>query len=259
MIQPPQIACYLDEADDDPIAACQSIVKNGFYSTILRKVWSSKIEDATDEACRRLMQAISQHKITVVSIDTSIGKCEIDQLVSQKIERSILIASYFKAKHIKISVGTGHIRHSLDEYKIDSWLEIVTKACSELNIKPLIETNNNESLQSVDQFSQILQKHKYLNIQYDPAMLVARKVVDPLEYWTKLRDRILLVDLHDFKTGRSPSKLGFGDCKWSTIRNDLPKSGLVLESGFGRNFGNTYTKQQTFSLAVDGLKAFFDK
>jgi sugar phosphate isomerase/epimerase len=126
---------------------------------------------------------------------------------------------------------------------------------------PVLEIDPDALHFDVAEVRSLLDAQPGIQLIYDPALLILRRVQDPVTYWQALRRRIALVDLHDYQIGQSFRPIGHGDCGWERVRQELLKAKdlwLLLEPGLGRLYGSVGTRAQTFAMAIEALGAFWE-
>jgi len=264
---PHNLAVYLDEVDDDPVAACATAARFGFRQVALRRLWATPIAAASDPACQKIAVALRKHDLQVSVVATTCGRCAVADLPGQlaSFQRALLIAAYFRAKFIRVFAaivpgGGQPADASAATTAVQDWLTMAVSAAQVMSITPVLEIDPDAVHFSVGDVKALVEAQPGLQLLYDPALLIVQRVQDPLLYWWTLRSRIALVDLHDYQFGQSFRPLGHGNCGWQQLRPELAAPNdllLLLEPGLGRLYGQATTRAQTFALAVEALTAFW--
>lgn len=238
------LAVYLDELDDDPIRACEIARSIGLERVCLRRVWSVNISKATDDACKQLLGAIRKAKLSVLTVCTDDARQPAENLTfDQNIRRSLLIASYFKAKYFRPHIGLNTPRLPGQEEmileRVNEWMDAIGGECTRSAMVPLLEIDPDGQVSEPADVAAILERQPVWKVLYDPSLLIARRNQNPLtRYWYLLRSRVAVVDLHDFKQGVGFVPAGAGDCFFPETMRDCVANGysgwFVVEPGVSR-------------------------
>lgn len=261
-MRPLKLAAYLDEAGEDPKTGCATLKSSGIPYVALRHVWTSNICEASDQSCQTLKELFKSHDLSVIMIASELGQVpvnELNKIKKETIDRVFDIASYFNAQYIRIYAGTSV--NNLDANKhIQEWLNLITERSISANIAPLLEISNGSAIYKPTDVVNWLNKFKRWKLLYDPAQLVIKQSQDPfVKYWTLLRQYIGAIDIHDYKTGHGHKPVGFGDAK---VKHTMEASILsnftgwyFLEPALGRKHGNSFSRADTFKIALEALEA----
>lgn len=251
-----KLAVYLDELDDDPIAACALARTIGISAICLRRVWATNIGKATDDACKLLINAIRHNNLDVLAICTDDGRIPAGQLVyNQAVKRSLVIASYFRAKFFRPFAGLKiKIDNNTDD-AVAAWMTAIGGECEKSALIPLLEIDHDAYAFEPAEIGALLERHKNWSLLYDPALLVVRRNQNPyIKYWSLLRNRVAAIDLHDFKIGSGFVPIGVGDCFFTdTIRDCLSnqyQGWFIIEPGVTRRIGVTATRQEITQAVI---------
>jgi sugar phosphate isomerase/epimerase len=267
------LAAYLDEAGDDPIGAAVNLRQTGIKYVCLRQAWATAIQDASDIACQRLLSVLREHGLQGVALMTTIGNVPftgLSEIGIERIKRVMSLAEYFGARMVRFYTGradsqTGDLAGALPT--VHNWMTTVAKIASEHNVVPIMEIDPPHSLpmdrtlfQAAD-VAKLLAAQPQWRLLYDPAALLLRypgSVGNPfLKYWTLLKNRVLAVDLRDFKIGEGFRALGHGDSDWQRTLQDMAsinyRGWYFLEPGLGRRHGMATSKTETFKMALTAL------
>lgn len=252
-----KLAAYLDEAGDEPAAACRTLVKHHIHYVVLRTAWTGEICNLTDQACKQLRQLLTEHNLSAITLITQLGNVDQDQLLRQPrehLDRAFNIASYFQAGFIGVHLGIH--RKVPNDSVINSWAQLITERCLAANLTPLYEMTETAALREPALVAKFLQANRRWRLLYDPVQLIIRRNQDPFtRFWTLLKNQTAAIDIRDFKIGIGYKPVGFGDAKMALTLADLAYKGwYYLEPALGRRYGPALTKAETFALAVDALE-----
>ena len=212
-----KLAVYLDELDIDPSNACVLARNLNFKTVCLRRVWTTNVGRATDDACRIVMSAIQANNLEVLAVCTDHGQTN-NLTVDNSIERSIIIGGYFRAKYMRFFAGTG--RGQVASYRIGaplsdvakSWFTGIGDLCVKHKITPLLEIESGATFFEPEEVLRVLAVHPAWRLLYDPAQLVIGRNHNPFErYWLKMRDKVEAIDLHDFLPSAGFVPIGSGN------------------------------------------------
>lgn len=259
------LAVYLDELDADPFRACEIARSLGIEHICLRRVWSTNIGRATDDACKQLIAAIRKAKLSVLMICTEDGRCPAESLMyDQTIKRSLMIAAYFKARFFRPFIGLNAPRLSSDHdaalAKIDEWMDAIGGECARTSAAngtvPLLEIDPDAQLFEANDVAALLDKHKSWKLLYDPSLLIAKRNQNPMErYWYLLRNRVGAIDLHDFKRGSGFVPVGVGDCLMNETIADCVTNRydgwFVIEPGVARRSNPSMSRKAIAQAVID--------
>jgi len=268
-----KLAVYLDELDADPFKACEIARALGLEHICLRRVWSTSIGRATDDACKQLIAAIRKAKLSVLIIYTDDGRCPAESLVyDQTIKRSLMIAAYFKARFFRPFVGLNATRLSGNQdeaiTKIDEWMDAIGGECARTpaanSTVPLLEIDPDAEIFEASAVTELLNKHKSWKLLYDPSLLIAKRNQNPMErYWYPLRNRVAAIDLHDFKRGSGFVPAGMGDCLIDETIADCTTNRydgwFVVEPGVARRSNPTMSRKEIAKAVIANYISVVEK
>jgi len=251
------LSVYLDELDADPLKACEIARSLGLGSVCLRRVWSTNIGKATDDACKQIMVAVKRNKLDVLAVCTDDGRVPAEQLAfDQGVKRSITIAAYFKARFFRPLAGLKAQRpdQAADD-KINAWASAISGECTRAILTPLLEIDPDAHTFEPADVAAFMSRHPTWRLLYDPALLIIKRNQNPLvRYWHLLKGKIALIDLHDFKIGSGFVPVGAGNCFFEeTLRDCLTidfGGPLVIEPGATRRTGITTPKPEMVKAAI---------
>lgn len=254
-----KLAAYLDEADDDPAAACKNLATKGIHYVVLRNAWKGNVCDATDAACQRLRKLLNDSSLSVVAIASDLGKADhLASVPAAKVDRLFNLAAYFQAANVRVHVGN-RTRSGPDLPAIQTWMTMITDRCLSAGLTPLLELGDESAVRDPVAVAQLLAAFRRWKLLYDPAQLILRHKQDPFQrYWTLLKSFVAAVDLRDFKIGHGFKPVGFGDARLrETVAEGVSgqyKGWYYLEPSLGRKHGSAVTKWETFLLAHEALE-----
>ncbi len=268
-----KLAIYLDELDVDPFKACEIARSIGIEHICLRRVWSTNIGRATDDACKQLIAAIRKAKLSVLIICTDDGRCPAESLVyDQTIKRSLMVAAYFKARFFRPFIGLSASRLSNDQNeaitKIDNWMTAIGGECARTSAAngtvPLFEVDPDAEIFEASAVATLLDKHKSWKLLYDPSLLIAKRNQNPMErYWNQLRNRVGAIDLHDFKRGSGFVPAGMGDCLINETIADCITSSydgwFVIEPGVARRSNPSMSRKEIAQAVIANYLSVTEK
>jgi len=254
-----KLAAYLDEAGEEPSIGCKTLNDNGIFYAVLRHVWTGNICDTSDIGHKRLAAIIGDHNLTIIMIASELGKVDAQRLSKIKdseIDNVINICKYYNAPMARIFIGEENPNVHIDE--IHNWMQRVSDRCLDNGIIPLLEITPKSHTHKATDIAQLLAKHTYWKLLYDPVSLILQTNIDPfIRYWTLLKNKTAAIDIRDMKIGKGFKPAGFGDSKIGMTISDALVSNypgwFIIEPSLGRKHGQAVTKSNTFKYALEGL------
>lgn len=254
-----KLAAYLDEAGEDPERGCKTLNKNQIFYTALRHVWTGNICETSDIGHQRLSKILVEHNITTIMIASELGNVDsklLARINDDQIDKAVNVCQYYHAPLMRVYIGKENKNTSLLE--IDTWMERISAKCLNNGITPLLEIVAGSQIHNASEIAQLLSRHKYWKLLYDPVALIMKQNIDPfIRYWTLLKSHAAVIDIRDMKIGKGFKPAGFGDSKINmTIRDAIEskyKGWFILEPSLGRKHGTDTTKSDTFEHALEGL------
>ena len=263
MIDRRRLGVYLDEVSDDPAAACSIIQAHNIPFVILRQVWARSVVDLPDDGLSKLKTLLDSSNLRTLMIVSDLGgipPTELAALGAGLVDRVFIIANYFKAPLVRIHAGFG--TGQFDLVVLDKWLTTISARSINANVTPVLEVQPESYPSTATDVAGILSKYSRWALSYDPASIIMNRVLNPyIKYWTLLKGRTKLVELHDFKTGIGPKPVDHGDCELKRTITDATASDYTgywgLEPGLGRRYSTAIGKPATFELALEAIKPYF--
>ena len=256
---PVKIAAYLEDAGEDPLAACRVLQEVGIKNVVLRHVWTSNIKDLSDNGCAKLRKILDDHGMTPVAIISTIGDVpatELGHVSSEAFDRTFNLAAYFKAPMIGLTCGL-QVPGKADQ-QISDWMYSIQQKSVALNLLPLVEITTKSYLFNAVDVVVVLNKFSRIKLLYDPTQLIIRQNIDPfVKYWTLLKGYVGAIDVCDYKIGRGYKPAGFGDTNIARTITDAIQSRFggwfFFEPSLGRRHGTAYTKSDVFRSALSAF------
>lgn len=265
MIDKIKVAAYLDEAGDDLVNACLTLVDCGIPYVVLRYAYGGKnICDSTDQNCQNLKRLVNESDLSVIGIASDLGKVNASSLLDTNhddIDRVMHIANYFNASFVRIHAGL-KTRDNASTI-IDKWMTLIVEKCISHNLLPLLEITHDSYYNQPADVAMLLSKYQKWRLLYDPVQLILKRNINPfVKYWSLLKNRVEAIDIRDYKIGKGYKSPGFGDAKITETVRDAINSGYkgwaILEPSLGRRYGSAYSKKDTFKFAYDGLQRIIE-
>jgi len=260
-----RLAAYLNEAGDDPAGAAAILKKNDIKHVCLHRAWGRDISKMTDDACMLVRNILDENELQPVLLASSIGDVQIQDIIDQigELDRALMICGFLKCSTLQVSLGIA-AKSDMNHKYLYRWMELVTNKCLAANIKPVFEIDYGHCISSPAEIAQVLKRFGMWSILYDPAMLVAKRKIDPFtKYWSLLKDRVSHIDIHDYASGAGPRPPGHGDTQLDLTLNSAVVSGFrgwyCLEPGMGRRYNSISGKAAVFEYALEGFKAMFKR
>lgn len=259
-----KIACYLDEAGEEPADSCKTLNRHNIHYAVLRHSWGTQnICESNDSACKRLKSIVDDHNISVVSISTDLGRCPATHLTAitdASINHAFDIAKYYNAESIKFTAGTkvnGDARSIIDD-----WMSRISEISIKNNILPILEIIDGSHIIDPDEIISLLVAHKRWRLLYDPVQLIIKRKIDPfIRYWSLMKNKTYAIDVRDYVVGKGFRPPGLGDARMKETLHDATQSGyngwLFLEPNLGRRYSSALTKSQTFDIVIESLEYLF--
>lgn len=258
-----KLACYLDEAGEDPATAALTLSQNNISYVVLRYGWASKnICDST--ACEKIKAILDKHQLTTIAIISDLGNVPSHELMSipqPKINNVFNIASYFGAAFVR--VHTGNKSQVESKQIVKDWMSKITEASVASNTTPLLELSAESYLYEPADVALAMTQFRRWKLLYDPVQLIIKRNINPfVKYWSLLKTFTAAVDARDFKIGKGYKPCGYGDSKISDIIKDAANSNgnkwFFLEPSLGRRYGSALSRPDTFKIALESFYAISD-
>lgn len=255
-----RLAGYLDEAADEPAAACQNLAKLQIRYVVLRQAWTTNVCTLTDQSCQKLKTLLDEYQLIPIAIASELGKVEAKNLGAvnaEQFNRAFDIAAYFKIPMMRFYAGL-KIAGNHDN-AVSDWLSFVTEHSLRANIIPMLEVTHDAYITKSADLATLLVKNKRWRLWYDPVQLILRQNQDPfIRYWTLLKTYVEAIDVRDYKIGYGCKPVGYGDAKIElTVKDAINvnyKGWYFCEPSLGRKYGSALTKADTFKLAVEAFE-----
>jgi len=232
-----RLAAYLDEAGDDPATACLTLAGHGVKYACLRRAWTGPVAELSDQALSKLRDLLSQHAIQPVSLAVP---------PAGDPERAALVAAYFGVQFLHLRPGS--------EQELRLGQELAVRD----NLTPLLELRPGSPWLEPAAAVEALTAYPRWRLLYDPAELLPGCPDPFVRYWTLLKSKVGVIDLHDLRVGQGFCPVGHGDGAWARTLSDAAQAGFsgwyFLEPGLGRRYGSALQRQDTFGLAIQGLE-----
>jgi len=258
-----KLAAYLNEASEDPAEAAAVLEKNGIKHACLRRAWGRDISRMTDDACGMVKDLLEQHKIKPVLLCSTIGDVPIHTIIDQvdDLDRALLICKFLNCPALQLHLGAA-AKTDMAQKFLKRWMDIVTTKCLTFNVKPVFELDYHQTVSSPAEIANAIKGFRSWSIIYDPAVLIARRKVQPFtKFWSLLRDRVAFFDIHDYST--TPKPPGHGDAQLDLALNDAVIAGYngwyCLEPGLGRRYNDLTSKTAIFEYSLEAFKALFKR
>jgi hypothetical protein len=259
-----KLAAYLDEIHDDPDKAGEVLVSKKITGVCLRRAWCRDISSMPDNAIGILGGILSKHNLTPVLLHTDIGCVDPEKLAAEepKIVRAMQICKFLKCRSIRVGFGISTTKNVIEQ--VQSWSSAVSRLSISYDMMVLFEPDNNSYYNQPAAVAIFLNKHKRINLLFDPAMLVMQSKINPfVKFWSLLKSRVDSIDIHDFKSRVSAKPAGIGDAQLDIIVADAISSNFTgwfcLEPGLGRRYGDATTKEKTFECAFDAFESLLKR
>jgi hypothetical protein len=222
------ISVHLDEVSDNYTTAINMLAYYGIDNVIINDIY-------TDTQLHAIRSICKNNNITVNAFVS-------DEFSDSTINK----ASFIGAKYA-----------CFNNYECDHQIlaEMKNKIVG-LNMRPMIKFKQSNEFVS---FIQLLYKVRY-HVLYDPADVLKVSKHDHItKYWILLNRWTRIIYAHDYKTGFGAKPVGFGDCNFERVFQNMNESCIVaLKHGLGSKYPNCTTKEQVFALALDALRAKYD-
>lgn len=260
-----KLAAYLDEAGEEPDAACRALRLHNIHYVALRHTWTDNICKISDVGHQRLSKIIAKNDITVIMIASELGRIDVQRLPSisdSDIDHVINVAKYYRALYVRIFAGidTSKTAIATHDYTdtVKVWMNRIAEKCAVNNITPILEIIPDAYDYKAPDVAQLLIDSPTWRLLYDPVSIVMKHNIDPFtRYWTLLKQYTVGIDIRDIKIGKGFKPPGFGDSRIDmTIRDALDcdyRGWFFLEPTLGRRYNQSVTKSDTFKFAVEGL------
>jgi len=85
-----KLGAFTDEISQDLEQACKVCCEFGVEGVEIRGVWQTPVQKLTDEQVRDIKRIVADHGLTVCSIGSPFGKCELDQAAEVAAHMDIL-------------------------------------------------------------------------------------------------------------------------------------------------------------------------
>jgi sugar phosphate isomerase/epimerase len=261
-----RLAAYLDEAGEEPLSACKTIVDNNIKHVILRDAWTNNICDIPDSAHGKLNKILKDFGLSPLMVASNLGKINVEKLLSiqdKDINHCINICKYYNCEYLRIFAGETEVNRQFNLNIIDEWIRKISNISAANGIKCLYETTSRSAIFKAVDIIQTVLAHS-IDLIYDPANLLARNNFDPfIKHWTLLKNKVQVIDVRDIKIGHGFKVAGYGDTRIDmTIRDALESrySGwFAIEPSLGRRHGSANSKSESFVHAVEALDVIIKK
>jgi sugar phosphate isomerase/epimerase len=257
-----KLAAYTDEIFDDPDKAGELLVSKGIINVCLRRAWCRDISTMPDNALSILNDILIKRNLQPVLLHTDIGCVEPLKLLSEetKITRAFQICKFLKCKALRVGLGIAAKDAKEQPDIVQKWLSIISALSISYDVALLFEPELNSYYSHPASIAVVLNKHRRINLLFDPAMLVLRSKTNPfVKFWSLLKSRVSFIDIHDFKSRDSARPAGVGDAQLDAIVSDALasdfKGWFCIEPGLGKRYGDATTKDKTFLRALEAFES----
>jgi sugar phosphate isomerase/epimerase len=259
MLEQLKVAAYLDEAGEDPQAACEAITDININYAVLRNAWTNSVVESSDRACAKLKKILTDNNVTPVAIISKLGDVPATQLMQTpegKVNRVFDVATYYGAQLVRIQIGNkspGQAREA-----INAWMERITKKSIDYNIAVVFEVTPDSHITSATELAELLKQYRRWRLLYDPAQFILKQNLDPfVKYWTLLKSSVGAIDVRDLKIGHGYKAVGMGNCRTMESSKDAVYSSyrgwFFMEPSLGRRHGSASTRQDVFKMACEAV------
>jgi hypothetical protein len=255
-----KLCAYLDEAGEDPAAACVVLHNHNINYVVLREAWTGNICQTSDNGHAKLRTLLEDHDLSPIMIASTLGKVAVEDLPKikqEQIDSCLNICKFYQCEYLRVYAGElGKPGDNTDI--IDDWLSRIQERSLSMGIKCLYEIHSKSSIFKAAEVAKMISNFKNIRILYDPAGLIIRYNFDPfIKHWSLLKNIVDMIDVRDLSIGKGFKVAGYGDSRIvMTIRDAIQsdfKGWLALEPSLGRKHGSATTKSETFAFAVEGL------